>query len=194
MSLDVPPSASRRGRGHCARGCRIMHGLSLVSRALPASGRDHHMSPDRAPQPAFYLASVLLLHVAVWTCFGTLTHGVVHHDMAEAWAWGHEFQLGYPKHPPLFAWMAGVWFKLLPRENWSFFLLSSINSALGLAGAWMIAGRLLPRSSQWAALLLLLLTPFYGFFALKFNANAILLSLWPWTAYFFVRALETRSV
>jgi 4-amino-4-deoxy-L-arabinose transferase-like glycosyltransferase len=114
--------------------------------------------------------------------------------MAEAWAWGKEFELGYAKHPPLFAWVTGLWFSVLPRENWSFFLLSSVNGALGLAGAWMIAGRLLPRSSQWAALLLLCLTPFYGLLALKFNANAVLLALWPWAGYFFIRAAQTGSV
>jgi 4-amino-4-deoxy-L-arabinose transferase-like glycosyltransferase len=139
------------------------------------------------------LAGLLLVHVALWTFFGSVTHPVVHHDMAEAWAWGKEFEFGYSKHPPLFPWVAGLWFSFMPRENWSFFLLSSINSALGLAGAWMVAGRLLPRSSQWAALLLLCLTPFYGLLALKFNANTVLLPLWPWAAYVFIRAIETRS-
>ena len=142
---------------------------------------------------AALIAGLLLVNAAIWTYIGTRTHGVIHHDMAEAWAWGHEFQLGYWKHPPLFAWVAGLWFGVMPRENEWFFLLSALNGAVGLAGAWAVAGRLLPRSSQWAALFLLLLTPFYGAFALKFNANTILLSVWPWAAYFFIRSLETRS-
>jgi 4-amino-4-deoxy-L-arabinose transferase-like glycosyltransferase len=162
-------------------------------RCLPPGYAAQPADSPLLQRPLLWLFVILSLHVAVWTFFGAATHGVIHHDMAEAWAWGQQFELGYSKHPPLFAWVTALWFKVFPREDWSFFLLSSFNGALGLAGAWMVAGRLLPRSSQWMALLLLLLTPFYSILALKFNANAILLSLWPWTAYVFIRSLETRS-
>ena len=30
--------------------------------------------------------------------------------------------------------------------------------------------------------------------ATKFNANTVLLSVWPWTVYFFVRSIETRTM
>ena len=135
----------------------------------------------------------LAIHVVAWTIYASIAHGfgAVHDDMAEAWAWGKEFQLGYYKHPPFYSWIVGGWFKIFPRDNWSYFLLSALNAALGLAGAWALAGRFLTGLNRFAAVLLLTLTPFYNFLAINFNANSILLSLWPWTVYFFVRSIET---
>lgn len=138
---------------------------------------------------------VLLAHVATWTIYGTLAlAGGIHEDMAEAWAWGKEFQLGYYKHPPLFAWAAGLWFHVLPRADWAFQLLSALNGALGLLGVWAVAGQLVDRGGRDQALLIAILTPLYGPLALKFNANAVLLSLWPFAAYFLIRSLTRQTL
>jgi 4-amino-4-deoxy-L-arabinose transferase-like glycosyltransferase len=138
---------------------------------------------------------VLLAHIAVCTVFATWTlgWGSVHSDMMEAWAWGKEFQLGYVKHPPAFAWIAGAWFAVMPRAGWSFYLLSALNGAVGLAGVWMIAGRLLDPCQRWVAWLLLMLTPFFSIYAARYNANSALLASWPWVVYFFIRSIETRT-
>jgi hypothetical protein len=139
------------------------------------------------------LAVLLAGHVAAWTVYAIVAQssGVVHHDMSEAWSWGQEFELGYYKHPPLFAWIAGLWFHVLPRQDWAFYLLSAVNAALGLAGVWVLAGRFLAPFARLAAVLALALTPFHNFLAVNYNANSILLSVWPWTTYFFMRAIET---
>ena len=139
------------------------------------------------------LAAFLALHLLVWTVVATIAgiSGAVHHDMTEAYDWGREFQLGYAKHPPVFAWIAGAWFSVLPRIDWAFYMLSALNAAGGLAGVWALAGRLLPRPQQNAALLLTALTPFFNILAVTFNANAILLLVWPWTVYGFVRSIQS---
>ena len=51
---------------------------------------------------------VLAAHVAAWTAFPFFLYwpGSLPHDMTEAWAWGQELQLGYFKHPPLYAWLS----------------------------------------------------------------------------------------
>ena len=143
-------------------------------------------------------ALVLFLagHVGVLVAFALATRGVgpLHHDMTEAFAWGQEFQLGYHKHPPLFAWVAGAWFQVMPRTDWSFYLLSAVNSGLALAGVWALAGRWLDRPTRWVALLLLWLTPFFTIHAITFNANAALLASWAWTACFVARSLDHRGL
>jgi len=138
----------------------------------------------------------LLLNLAVCAVSAILTFGggSLHPDMTEAWMWGKEFQLGYAKHPPAFAWVAAAWFSLLPRSDWSFYLLAAVNAAVGLAGVWMIAGLLLDRPRRWAAMLLLLLTPFFSIIAAKYNANTALLASWPWVVYFFMRSMDTRRL
>ncbi len=135
----------------------------------------------------------LALHVAIWTVVPTVagSTGVLHIDMTEAYAWGQEFQLGYTKHPPVFPWVAGAWFSVFPRTQWAFFLLSAVAAAVGLAGVWLLAGRLLSPAHQTAALLLSVLTPFFNTLAATFNANSILLLVWPWTVYAFVRSIDT---
>lgn len=139
------------------------------------------------------LASLLLVHTLVWTIAATVAQssGSLHHDMTEAYDWGREFQLGYHKHPPLFAWEAGAWFLVFPRAQWAFYLLSAVNAAGGLLGVWALAGRLMPAREQTAALLLVMLTPFFSVLAMTFNANAVLLLAWPWTVWAFLRSIQT---
>ena len=139
------------------------------------------------------VAALLCLHIAVWTlaaCIGASSANL-HHDMTEAYDWGREFQLGYAKHPPVFAWVAGAWFLVFPRADWAFYLLSATSAAGGVAGVWCLAGRLLPQPQHTAALLLVILAPFFSVLAITFNGNAILLLTWPWTVYAFVRSLQT---
>src|SRR5262249_33490007 len=116
------------------------------------------------------------------------------HDMTEAWAWGKEFQLGYAKHPPFTAWVVGLWFAIMPRTNWSFFLLSGLNIAVALAGVWMLASIFLATRGRMASILFLMPTPSFSLWVLRFNVTAPLISPWPWTTYFFLRSLETRRI
>jgi hypothetical protein len=146
-----------------------------------------------APNPSPRLiASCFALFVLVWTLYG-MVEGVgksIHGDLAEAYAWGREFQLGYHQHPPLWAWAAGAWFRVFPHQDWAFRLLAIINAAVGLLGSWFLIGRFAKGWERIASAALLLVVPFYTFLGFKYNANAAFLSLWPWTLYAFVRAVE----
>lgn len=142
------------------------------------------------------LVQFVTAHVAVCTLIavGGLWTGPIQDDMAEAWAWGREFQLGYAKHPPFFAWVAGAWFLLFPRLDWCFYLLSAVNGAIGLAGVWFLAGRFLQGRARLAAVLLTGLVPLQTIVAINYNASSALLSSWPWAVYFFVRSMESCRI
>ena len=139
------------------------------------------------------IALSLAAFVVLWSVYFAISESQasIHNDMAEAYAWGQEFQLGYHQHPPFWAWICGLWFSVFPRAGWAFAFLSSTNAAMGLLGAWLLIGRFASGDKRVAATALLLLTPFYTFLSYKFNANSIFLSLWPWTLYFFVRAIDS---
>jgi hypothetical protein len=68
---------------------------------------------------------VLGLHVAVWV----LAHGMAdtnldsYADMLENYAWGQDLAWGSAKHPPLFAWVTGVWFAIFPTRDSAYHLL-----------------------------------------------------------------------
>ena len=53
------------------------------------------------------LIAVLFAYVAIWTLYGVLAKASqdIHPDMAELVTWSRELALGYPKHPPLSAWL-----------------------------------------------------------------------------------------
>jgi 4-amino-4-deoxy-L-arabinose transferase-like glycosyltransferase len=154
-----------------------------------------HCLLARTPRPGIIFA-LFLANVAVWSIYSAISNmsSALHQDLTEAYAWGHEFQLGYFKHPPFWAWIAGIWFSFMPHRDWAFQLLALLNANIGLLGAWKLIGLFADGEKRVAATLLLLLTPFYTFLAGKYNANSIFLSLWPWTAYFLVRSVEEASL
>ena len=120
--------------------------------------------------------------------------GAIHSDMLEAYSWGREFQLGYYKHPPLWAWIAGAWFEVFPRTTWAFYLLATLNSGVAILGAWQLNGLLVRDTDRFNATALLLLFLAYTMQGHQYNANFILVSLWPWTVYAFVLSMEKRSM
>src|ERR1700689_60090 len=84
--------------------------------------------------------------------------------------------------------------RFFPRAGWAFAILSSLNAAIGLLGSWKLIGRFARGDKRIAATALLLLAPFYTFWFYKYNANSIFLSIWPWTMYFFVRAIDEGGI
>ena len=49
----------------------------------------------------------------------------IYDDVAEAISWGRHLELGYYKHPPLFGWIAGLWFSVLPANEFTAYLLGA---------------------------------------------------------------------
>lgn len=137
---------------------------------------------------AYLVAFAAILTLQAWLL---RYPGPVWDDVAEAWSWGRRLELGYCKHPPLTAWIARLWFELFPRADWSAYLLAATTGAIGLLGVWRLASRFLDRNGRALALALLTVTPHHTVLATNFNANIILLALWPWTAFALLRSIET---
>jgi len=164
--------------------------------AIDSGNRGERLFGGEAEPSPFWSVALLAIFVAIWTLYAVVSAApaAIHNDMAEAYVWGREFQLGYSKHPPFWAWIAGLWFEVFPRDDWAFALLAALNAGLGLYGSWMLIGDFAKGDRRLAATVLLLVTPFYTFLALKYNANSIFLSLWPWTMHFFVRSIDERRL
>jgi len=138
---------------------------------------------------------LLVIFVAVWMAFLTLAYvnADLHPDVLEAWSVGRTFEWGNAKHPPLMGWVAYLWSRLFPLTDWSFHLLAMVNAALGLWVVDLITRRFVRGDKRVIVLLLLMLVPAYHFHAQRFNANSVLLVLWPLASYCFLRSYETRS-
>ncbi|HUN41807.1 MAG TPA: glycosyltransferase family 39 protein [Acetobacteraceae bacterium] len=157
----------------------------------PASGP----APDGEPRLRTILACVAAFAV-IWGVYFAIAEApaAIKHDMAEAYAWGQEFQLGYNQHPPFWAWICGAWFLVFPHTQWAFSFLSSINSAIGLWGCWALIGDFVAGKKRVAAWAMLLLVPASTYYAYKYDANIIFLSVWPWTLHWFLRSVRSRRI
>ena len=139
---------------------------------------------------------VIVAYCVMWTLVQWISEPNLdsYYDMLENYGWSQAMAWGTFKHPPFFAWVVGVWFEVFPISDLSYKALAYANVAVALAGVVALARQLgLSRLSHAAVFLLLLSFP-YTTLAAKFNANAQLLSLWPWTAVIFLRALTAQGL
>ena len=138
---------------------------------------------------------LLAMFVIVWMMFATLAYWNVslHPDVLEAWSVGRTLGWGNAKHPPLMGWMALGWSSVFPVTDWSMTLLALINATIGLWFVDLIARRFLKAEGRATVLLLAMLLPAYHFHAQRFNANAVLLAVWPMAIYFFLRSFEDKQ-
>jgi len=142
-------------------------------------------------------------YLATWVLVSWLTLPSLdaYGDMVENYAWSQAWAWGTFKHPPLFAWIVGAWFTAMPTRTWAYFVLSYVNAGVGLIGIvrlanlWLPAGVTFARREAFAAVVAVLtvLSFPYSNLAAKFNADTVLLSLWPWTAYAFFAAITARD-
>ncbi len=146
--------------------------------------------------PSLYRAwPVIVAYCFLWTLVQWVSEPNLdsYYDMLENYGWSQAMAWGTFKHPPFFAWVVGAWFKVFPISDLSYKALAYANVAVALAGVVALARQLgLARFSHAAVFLLLLSFP-YTTLAAKFNANAQLLSLWPWTAVIFLHALSAQG-
>jgi 4-amino-4-deoxy-L-arabinose transferase-like glycosyltransferase len=139
---------------------------------------------------------LLMGFVAVWLAFLVIAYlgGDLHSDVLETWTLGRSIEWGYAKHPPLMGWVARAWTSAFPLANWSFQLLALTNAAIALWAVDLITRRFARGDKRVVVLLLLMLLPAYQFHAQRFNANAVLLPVWPIATYCFLRSFESREV
>ncbi len=174
--------------------------------AFSAIAARSHASPARWRRPfliwmdgveAGWAVPLLLSgFVVVWLAFLMIAYagGDLHPDVLETWTLGRSLAWGYSKHPPLMGWVAGAWTSVFPLANWSLQLMALVNAAIALWAVDLISRRFVTGDRRIIVLLLLMLLPVYQFYAQRFNANAILLPLWPIATYCFLRSFETREI
>ncbi len=136
-------------------------------------------------QPSSRIWPLLAIYVLVWTFANGIASPNLdrYGDMLENFAWGQSLEWGTFKHPPLIAWVTGLWFRVLPASDVLYFLLSFVATALGLLGIHRLARATGLQRHATAAVVLQMCALPYSTLAAKFNANSILLPLWPWVAY-----------
>ncbi|MFB9262763.1 glycosyltransferase family 39 protein [Bradyrhizobium erythrophlei] len=137
-----------------------------------------------------------LIHAVLWTLILVKLKAAqdVHMDVAEAYAWGQRFLLGYGKHPPLSGWIAGVWFRIFPVTNWSAYALAMTTVSFALVACWLIALRVVDRRRAFFMVVMLALYPIFNFKGFKYNADLVQLVPLPLLVLAYLNAFEKRNV
>jgi 4-amino-4-deoxy-L-arabinose transferase-like glycosyltransferase len=151
------------------------------------------IDPARRRRAALVFA---LGYAALWTLYGVIAKSSqdLNADMAEMVVWTREPALGYPKHPPLLAWILWAWFKIFPLADWAYILLAALTVAAGVYLAIELSAEWLAREKLAAVPFLLAVIPFYNFLGLKFDQNSVLIPLWALAMWAMLRALDTRHL
>ena len=134
----------------------------------------------------------LLIYSSLWYAYLMISRTTtdMHPDMAEMLTWMQELSLGYPKHPPLPAFILWLWFSVFPVSEWAYTLLAVVNIAIGLYFAFRLCGEWLHAEKRAAVMLLLAVIPFYNFLGFKFDQNSLLIPLWALAMWGLVRSLD----
>jgi hypothetical protein len=148
--------------------------------------------PLDALQPGSYVAALVLAQIAIWTLVPFWAGRSLPLDVvSDGLAWGHEWQWGYFKHPPLPSWEVETFFDAFGDIGPYF--LSQISIALTYVFVFLLGRKLMP--ARWAAAGTLLTACVY-FFSVptpEFNHNVAQMPLWAAAIYFYYVAITERS-
>src|ERR1700704_2624941 len=156
---------------------------------LVAWAGDEKLSPG-------LVAGFVILHVVLWTVILIRLRVAqdVHFDVAEAFAWGQKFLLGYGKHPPLSGWVAGLWFMIFPVKDWATYALAMTTLGCGLVICWLMALRVVDRRRAFLVVVMLALYPIFNFKGFKYNPDLLQLVTLPLVVLAYLHAFEKRDV
>jgi 4-amino-4-deoxy-L-arabinose transferase-like glycosyltransferase len=150
----------------------------------------------RNPETSLWLViSFAVCHAVLWTfiLINLKAAQDVHMDVAEAFAWGQKFQLGYGKHPPLSGWIAGLWFTFFPVADWATYALAMTTLGIGLVINWFIALRVVDRRRAFFVVVTLALYPIFNFKGFKYNPDLLQLVTLPLVVLAYLDAFEKRT-
>jgi 4-amino-4-deoxy-L-arabinose transferase-like glycosyltransferase len=137
------------------------------------------------------LLYILAFCLVWWGIFAMTRHYLDGADMVENYAWGMEWQWGTNKHPPLFGWITGAWFRLFPVGDRAYYLLNQVNLAIALGLLALAMRRVLSWEKVLLAVVLTTLGTHFGpDSGFKYNANTALLPFVAGFVWSLLHALE----
>ena len=131
------------------------------------------------------------IYAVVWAIVSASLDPTVPFDAVEAFNWARNAEWGTPKNP----WLVG--FSMWPvlgldgKAMAAYWYLSHFAAvAIGMLGVWHLAHRLSgDRHLAWLAMLSLHLSGAINIDILPYNDNYLLVMLWPWMLWLFIRGL-----
>src|SRR5262245_58882772 len=160
----------------------------------PMSPRPHEAVGDRRAPTGWWLRRGFWLfaavHLTVWTLIPLWCQPNPPLDTVEVAAWGHEWQLGYAKPPPLVAWLAEM-ARVASGTNgvWALYFLGQLCVVTAFWAVWRLGLEVADPAVALAAVLALEATGRYTWMTFEFNHSLVDLPFFALTALFLYRAL-----
>ena len=146
--------------------------------------------PTRTIQKWFY--AFCSFHFLLWFLVPSLVRQNLRVDSLEALTWGHMWQLGYNKHPPLSAWLTTAFTNFFGTVGWPVYLLSQISVLACFWAVWKLGNRFLQPVHTFIGIVMLEGIYYYTVASPQFNPNVPMLGLWALTILCFYHALLTQ--
>src|SRR6186713_1483054 len=152
-------------------------------------------SATRPEARLWLVIQLAILHAVLWTfiLINLKAAQDVHMDVAEAFAWGQKFQLGYGKHPPLAGWVAGLWFTVFPAADWATYALAMATVGVGMVICWLLSLRVVDARRAFLVVVMIALYPIFNFKGFKYNPDLLQLVTLPLLVLAYLNAFEKRS-
>ncbi|TLP45697.1 hypothetical protein FDK21_13250 [Cohaesibacter sp. CAU 1516] len=128
--------------------------------------------------PSVCFWTFMALHLVIWTLVPTLVYRNLPLDVIELVTWGHEWQLGYFKHPPLPSWLLEGATMLFGSSAWPAYLLSQLSMIIAFWAIWRLGRAILGAQAALLSVFLTSLIYFYNFPTPEFNHNVLQVPVW----------------
>jgi 4-amino-4-deoxy-L-arabinose transferase-like glycosyltransferase len=143
------------------------------------------------PETVFWL--FVIVHTFFWTLIPALVNPNLPYDVIEGLAWGHEWQWGYYKHPPIKPWFLEAMAVLSGRADWAMYLLSQICIVPAFWAIWRLGKEFFSPLLALIAVLMLEGVYYHNFTSPEFNVNVAQLPFWALTILFTWYGVRYRS-
>ncbi|MBR4717051.1 MAG: glycosyltransferase family 39 protein [Lentisphaeria bacterium] len=140
------------------------------------------------------LVRYLILFMAVWlvllTAIPSILYTALPLDTVETVMWSHPFSMGNAKHPPLAAWLAGLFTVAFAHTDFAMYLLSQVMMVTGFVYLYRLGKEFFSTEKAVFSVILLSTVIFYTFDSAKFNVNLPHMALWPMMTFYCCRAVK----
>ncbi len=186
----LSPKTSHRGRKTILR---PMYFFEILFQEFSLLGRSKVRAETNENNLQKWFWVLALLHVVFWTITPAFLHYNAPLDVAEAIAWGQQWQWGYDRDPYLVGWLAYCVSWLTGHSVWATYCLSQICIIATFWAISRLAMQLtLSKSQALASVLLLEAIFYYNFATPEFNDNVLQLPLWALSISFLYSAISTQ--
>ena len=133
-------------------------------------------------------------HMLLWVMLPSVLEGSLRIDVAEGMTGGPEWQLSYPKHPPLSEWLTALAWYAGPVRYSALYLISQLFAAgsVFLISRWVLS--VFGAVPALVALCAGLASPFATYAPIQFNHNIAVMPFWALAIITSWQAFNTNKI